>query len=79
MYSQVSNKTCPYARSPPNCPHSEMTAKGAPMGSNLLVRTDRSPLVDARREDYFLQADLPVLILETEPGLIFNPRREWDP
>jgi hypothetical protein len=49
------------------------------MGSNLLVRTDRSPLVDARREDYFLQADLPVLILETEPGLIFNPRREWDP
>ena len=33
-----------YARSPPNCPHSEMTAKGAPIGSNLLVRTDRSPL-----------------------------------
>src|SRR5258708_38971494 len=44
MYSQVLNKTCPYARSPPNFPHSEMTAKGAPIGSNLLVRTDPSPL-----------------------------------
>src|SRR6266481_6630447 len=44
MYSQVLNKTCPYARSPPNFPHSEMTAKGAPIGSNLLVRTDASPL-----------------------------------
>src|SRR5712664_2933195 len=44
MYSQVLNTTCPYARSPPNFPHSEMTAKGAPIGSNLLVRTDPSPL-----------------------------------
>jgi len=44
MYSQVLNKTCPYARSPPNFPLSEMTAKGAPISSNLLVRTDPSPL-----------------------------------
>src|SRR5260370_37400901 len=28
MYSQVLVKTCPYARSPPNFPHSEMTAQG---------------------------------------------------
>ena len=35
--------------------------------------------IDAKRGDHFLQAELPVLILETEPGLIFNPRREWDP
>ena len=34
----------PHAWSPPNFPHSEMTAKGAPIGSKLLVRTDPSPL-----------------------------------
>src|SRR5882762_10480605 len=44
MYFQVLIKTCPYVRSPPNFPHSEMTAKGAPIGSNFLVRTDPSPL-----------------------------------
>src|SRR5258708_11640920 len=44
MYFQVLIETCPYARSPPNFPHSEMTAKGAPIGSNFLVRTDPSPL-----------------------------------
>src|SRR5258708_8828958 len=44
MYSQVLVKTCPYARSPPNFPHSEMTAQGAPIGSNFLVRADPSPL-----------------------------------
>src|SRR5260370_41598960 len=44
MYSQVLVKTCPYARSPPNFPHSEMTAQGAPIGCNFLVRADPSPL-----------------------------------
>jgi hypothetical protein len=32
----------PHAWSPPNFPHSEMTSKGAPIGSNFLVRTDAS-------------------------------------
>src|SRR5258706_16448763 len=49
MYSQVLVKTCPYARSPPNFPHSEMTAQGAPIGSNFLVRADPSPGIDSEQ------------------------------
>jgi hypothetical protein len=63
LRSVNSGKARPHAWSPPNFPHSEMTAKGALIGSNFLVRTDpfasgRHPSrVDAKRGDHFLQAD----------------------
>ena len=46
MYGNV----LPHAWSPPNFPHSEMTEKGAPIGSNFFVRTDPSPLAVIRPE-----------------------------